>query len=294
MKTIPTALSSHLAGKATTTALIMKVVCKGKYAGTVKGFSSTDHDLNYNDGQQEVTYLASEGFSQSKLQFSADYNVDNAEASGVVTDNAIGYSDIIAGIFDFAEVTIYRVNYMDLSQGHEVVAFGTLGQTIFDEEQWRCEFRSLMQQAKQPHSTLYSLTCRATFGDSKCKIPLAWVSSTVTDYSDDPYRLFQAATLSNPDDYWSPGVVEWLTGGNAGLAREVEQSWADGGVRLALPMPNPIGVGDTFRIRRDCKKTVDACKAYGNIINMRAEHLTPVADVSLSVPGAYIKSQGAE
>lgn len=294
MKSISAAFQTHLSSTATTYCLLMRVACKGAYEGVVKGFSGTDHDLLYDDGQGEVLYRADEGFSQSKLHKTADFGVDNAEATGVVSDASVSASDIIAGMFNFAEVTVYRVNYMDLSQGHEIVDYGTLGQTFFDDEIWRCEFRSLMQQAKQVQSTPYSLTCRASFGDDRCKMPLVWVSSTVTDFSNDPHRLFQASALSNPDNYWSPGVVEWLTGKNAKIQMEVEESWADGGVRLALPMPFAIEIGDTFRIRRDCKKTEQACKEYGNIINMRAEHLTPVADTALSIPGAYIKSQGAE
>ena len=295
MKRIPAQLRNHLAGDVHTVCYLMRIDCKGSFAGTTIGFSTLDANVIYDDGLSVVEYKASNGFTQERIQSSAEYTVDNTDVSGWVTDTGVTDQMIHAGIFDYADIRIYRINYMQPTpSSHELVNLGTLGQTIFDEQQWRCEFRSLMQQAKQPQSTIYSLTCRAAFGDEKCGMPLAWVSSTVTDYSDDPRRLFQAATLNNPDHYWAPGVVEWLTGDNAGIQMEVEDSWSDGGVRLALPMPFDIKPGDTFRIRRDCKKTFEACKEYGNVVNFRGEHLTPIADTALSVPGAYIKQVGSK
>lgn len=291
MKNVPSTLA--LNDVATTYCMLMRIECKGRFAGTVLGFTSLDSDIVYDDGAGAITYHASNGFTPEKMQADADFGVDNTDVVGWVTNTGITDQQIHAGIFDYAEVTIYRINYMQPT-AHEVMGFGTLGQTIFDETSWRCEYRSLMQQAKQVQSTVYSLTCRATFGDSKCKMPFVWVSSTVTDESDEPNRLFFAATLTQPDNYFVPGVVEWLTGDNAGIQVEVEESFDNGAVRLALPVPFPIKPLDTFKIRRDCKKTFAACKAYGNELNFRGEHLTPIADVALSVPGGYIKQSGAE
>lgn len=292
MKQIPIALRNHLAQPATSWCLIMRVACVGRWAGTVLGFADLDESILYDDGAGPVLYRCDNGFAPERLQHTADMSVDNTDLVGWVQDTGITEQQILAGIFDFAECAIYRVNYLDLSQRHEVVAFGSLGRTQFTANQWRVEFRSLMQMARQPQSAVYSLTCRATYGDERCGLSLAWVPGTVASVGDDDSRMF-TWPAGKPDDHYNPGVVEWLTGDNAGAQMEVDDQAGDD-FRLALPMPFPIQPGDTFRIRIDCDKHAATCKARGNFLNFRAEPLTPVSDSGLSVPGAYIKSVDAK
>lgn len=293
MKQIPIALQEHYESGATTWCYLMRIACVGRYAGVVRGLSGLDEAIVYDDGQGPLLYRNDGGFMPSKFQQAADFSVDNAEVSGWVTDDEITDADILAGIFDFAEVTIYRVNYMDLSAGHEVVAFGTLGETQFTEDRWRCEFRSLTQQAKQPYGQVYSLTCRNQYGDHKCKMPFEWFEATVTNLGEDPMLVIVAEDLEQGNGFFAPGVIEVLTGANAGADMDVDEFFEGGIIRLALQMPMPFQVGDTFRIRVDCDKSFETCKAKGNVLEFRGEHLTPVADTGLAVPGAYVPQQGA-
>lgn len=292
MKQIPFQLQSHLRGHATTWCYLMRIACVGKWAGVVRGFASVDHALEYDDGQGALLYRSDNGFMPSKFQQAADFSVDNAEATGWVVDDGITETDILAGIFDAAEVTIYRVNYMNLAAGHEVVAFGTLGQTVFNENTWKCEFRSLTQMAKQPYGQVYSLTCRNQYGDEKCKMPFVWHEATVTGVGENPMLVIEASALGQADGYFAPGVVEILTGANAGADMDVDAFFSGGIIRLALQLPMPFVIGDTFRIRQDCDKLFSTCKAKGNVLEFRGEHLTPVADTALAVPGAYVRRRG--
>lgn len=292
MKKIPIRLQSHLQEYATTWCYIMRVACVGKWAGVVRGFTSLDQSLVYDDGDGAVTYRSDNGFMPAKFQQQADFSVDNTDLTGWVTDEDISEADILAGIFDAAEVTIYRVNYMDLSQGHEVVAFGTLGETEFDENRWKCEFRSLTQQSKQPYGKVYSLTCRNQYGDEKCKMPFEWFNVTIDALGEDPHLVIVASELEQADGYFAPGVVEVLTGANAGADMDVDQFFTGGIIQLALQMPMPFQAGDTIRIRVDCDKEFSTCKVKGNVLEFRGEHLTPVADTALAVPGAYIRRAG--
>ena len=293
MKQIPIRLQEHYNGYATTWCYIMRIACVGRFSGVIRGCTSLDEDVIYDDGQGVLTYSSSNAAAPAKFQQSSDFSVDNTEITGWVTDDEITMADIMAGIFDFAEVTIYRVNYMDLSQGHEVVAFGTLGQTQFTEDRWRCEFRSLTQQSKQPYGKVYSLTCRNQYGDAKCKMPFEWFTATIDALGDDPTLVFQATELTQAAGYFAPGVVEILSGANAGADMDVDEFFSGGIVRLALQMPMPFQIGDQFRIRGDCNKEFATCKAKGNVLEFRGEHLTPVADTGLSVPGAYVSRQGS-
>lgn len=297
MKKIPALLQNHLSQSTTTYCFLVRIACRGKWDGTILGFTNVDTNIQYDDGAGVVDYVATNGFTPSMIQSNSEMDVDNAQLTGWVTASGISESDILAGVFDYAEVTIYRVNYMDLSMGHEVVGFGTCGETKFTDQSWSTEWRSLSQQAKQTIGQIYSLTCRATFGDERCKMPLIWTASSVSAGAQQNTRTFYTATLTQPAGFYDGGVVEWTSGPNAGAQMEVDDYFVDGtqqAIRLALPMPYPIEVGHEFFIRQDCDKKFSTCQAYGNHLNFRGEHLTPVADQSLSVPGANVKSVEAK
>lgn len=291
MKNIPPGLLDHLSQTATTWCYLLKIECRGTWQGTVLGFADLDADIVYDDGQGEVTYSSSNGFSPDRIeQFSDITAVDNSVVNGWISESGITTSQILAGVFDYANVSLYRVNYRDLSMGHEVVDYGTCGETKFSGNKWAVEFRGLGQQAKQIISQQYSLTCRAAFGDAKCKMPFVWSPGSVSALGSDNTREF-IAVMAHADGWFDGGVLEWLTGNNAGAQMEVDTFVADSLDReftLVLPMPLPIQNGDTFRVRRDCGKTFQDCKDYDNVLNFRGEHLTPVSDPGVMVPGANI------
>ena len=286
MKTIPVALQAHYDGDATTTAYLCRMQCKD---GTVLGFTSLDADLTYDDGAGEVLYRADNGFEADRMQQSSDLSVGNTDLHGWLADTGITEQQIRAGFFDYARIRIYRVNYLDLPAGHEIIAAGTAGETKFGGQGWSIEFRSLRQQLKQPICKLYSRTCRAKFGDAQCKKAFVWHAGTVSSVDGiEGDRLFSAAALAQAKGYFVPGVVEWLTGQNAGFHMEVD-GFEAGAVSLAFALHYPIAVGDTFRVRQDCAKTFEMCKErFDNILNFRGEHLIPTDGGQSMIPGAQI------
>lgn len=83
----------------------------------------------------------------------------------------------------------------------------------------------------------------------------------------------------NPDGYFVPGVVHWLTGANAARENELESYVAaTGAIALAIPTWQPIAPGDTFQIRRDSDGSKTRAIADDNLPNMRAETELPRAD----------------
>lgn len=297
MKSIPIALQTHYNGDATTTCYLLRILTK---SGVLLGFASLDADVTYNpatvdpygtgDAWGVAVHRADNGFTPERMQESADLTVDNTDLRGWVSDSGVTEAQIRAGLFDYAAVRLYRVNYLDLSAGHELVAAGTLGETKFSAHSWKTEFRSLTQQLKQPICKVYSRTCRAKFDDAKCGKAFTWVSGTVTSIDGtEPDRIFTATALTQADGYFVPGVVEWLTGANAGAQMEVD-AFTSGVVTLTLPLAYPIAAGDTFRIRQDCDKTFAMCKErHANTLKFRGEHLTPSDGGQSMVPGADIE-----
>lgn len=291
MKKIPITLLDSFAKPGTSVCFAIKAVCKD---GDVLGFTTLDADITFNDTFHTVTYSSTNELRPQNIQQQADFSVDNTDLLGWFDDTL--EAAVLSGKLDWAELTIYRVSYLKLELGAEVVAFGTVGEIDFGADtksKRKVEYRSLTQQLQQVVTEQYSLTCRAQFGDERCGMPFVWFPGTISAVGDNPYAKFTVAGVVQPDDYFLLGVIEFLTGPNAGATIEVETWLATGVVQTSFLLPFPVSVGDTLRIRKDCGKTEADCIAYGNIINMRAEHLTPVQDQSLMVPGAYIKSEGS-
>lgn len=291
-KNIPTLLLDQYGKPGTSTCFLVKIVTK---ENGVFGFTTADFIINFNDGFGSIPYVPDEELRPQNIQSSADMTVDNTKLIGWFSDEI--EQKVLSGAFDSGEISIYRVSYLRLAYGYEVVAFGRVGDIEFStdaKEKRKIEFRSLTQQLIVNGNQFYSLTCRADFGDDKCGMPFEWHNGTIDLIpGENPFLTFKITGVSQPADYFELGVVNYLSGDNEGADLEVESWAADGTVKLSYPSPYPAGDGDSIRIRRDCGKTETDCINYDNIVNMRAEHLTPTEDQSLMVPGAYIKSQNS-
>ena len=102
MKTISSELSEHLNEPLTYLTLCWKVTRTDE---VVMGFTSHDEDIIF-DG---VTYLAKSGFIPSDVENTNGLKSDNLAIEGILSDNAIIESDILAGLYDFALVELIAV-----------------------------------------------------------------------------------------------------------------------------------------------------------------------------------------
>lgn len=104
------------------------------------------------------------------------------------------------------------------------------------------------------------------------------IDTDTTDTSDYPPYTSGGTVipLGAGSGFFEYGIVEWLTGANAGLEMEVK-SYVPGQVTLALPMPFPIsGAGDsptdTFRVTAGCDRSFTTCRdRFHNPLNFRGE-----------------------
>lgn len=307
-KYIPEALQAHYDGDALTVCLLTRIKCKD---GTLFGYTDLDVGVYYDpaaydpggtgDDWGPLEHTADTGgFSLARLESSADLSVDNSElkflpgTAGNITDE-----QILSGIFDLADVRIYRVNYMDLSQGHECVAVGQLGNARVAENFAYVEYRSLTDLLKQPEADLFTITCPHVFGSAECPKAFTWTAGTVTAVDpEQSQRIFGDSGLTPDNDFYVPGVVEWLTGANAGSQDDIDQNTA-GTFALSLPAKFPIQIGDTFRVRQDCSKLWDDAE-HGCLYHWGADRDKyfggfpdiPVADGgNAMVPGAQINAK---
>lgn len=283
MKTISTALAAHLAGEVTRLAMCWHIK---RTDGVEMGFTNHDRDLVV-DG---LTYFAASGFTPSAIANSDSLNVDNLEIEGMLSSGHIQEPDVMAGRYDFAELTVFYVNHADISQGKLRLKRGWLGEVRLQGGRFVTEVRGLTQRLSQTIGQLYSPSCRAMFGDAQCKVSLASHTFTGTVSATTNAQHFTDSAMSQPSGVFDGGTVSFSSGDNAGLKMEVKEyvftSGIGGVFTLALPMPFSIAAGNGYTAVQGCDKTFSTCKTrYGNAINFHGEPHVPGIDRILETAG---------
>ncbi len=281
-------LLAHLEGPDTTVCVLIKMVCAD---GDSFGFADHDRDVEYADGMDTfgLTYRKREGYEQAQVAAETGLGVDNSEASGRIAvwdyPDHITEEQINAGKLTGAEHWVYLVNYEDLSMGHIELHSGNVGQVkVTDGQVWNTELLALSARMKQDIVPLTSLTCRRVFGDSICGVDAEalFQDFEIASVGVEDDRVFTLVVYSSgppTDAEFEPGLVRWLTGDNAGTSPEVETN-VGATVALATPTRYPMKVGDTGKIRPDCKKRFreDCIAIYDNGLNFDGEPDIPIGD----------------
>lgn len=292
MKAIPLLLLGRLKKSGRSTCFLVKMV--SKQTGQVFPFTTLDAAIKFNDGLHDLWYMPSNTLNPQNMQWTADMDVDNTELQGWFPDTVA--TAMKAGLLDSAEVTIYRICYTHPEEGAEIVGFGIAGRMEFSAKAQatrKFEFLGLDHLLKTKRNPLYSITCRNDFGDERCGMPLVWDPGTIETISNQ-FLWVKVADVAGGANHYNFGVVRFTSGDNAGVEMEVERWSADGWMRLSFATPYPMKPGDGVMLRQDCDMFDITCiETYNNIINFNGEHLTPVQDMSLMVPGAYIKTENA-
>ena len=288
-------LLAHMAGPSTTTCKLLKIKLKN---GDIYGCANIDASVPYDDGSGdgEINYLASQGFAVSELQGGTGSAVDNAEAQVLIPPaGGITLEMIDAGELDDAQWWLYVVNFKDLTMGHMELGSGDVGNVrqlygmLFVPE-----LLSLDIRLKQPIGSVWSRRGRCVFGSDAnsqtgCGVDISslWVNGAVTAVGAEDNRQFTGNAVATPYSY--PGVVEWLTGDNAGKSygTESEDTMV---ITLNETTAYPIQIGDTYRVRPDCfKRYIEDCiGVWNNGPNFKGEPHIPSAPVQIpdsQVPG---------
>ena len=272
MKAVSVALKAHLEGETTTLATCWLATLQN---GTVYGFTSHSSDIVF-DGR---TYAAATGITPSAIASNADLAVDNLDVDGMLDASVITEADIAAGLWDYAAIEIFMVNWADLSMGQIKMRSGRLGEVKTGRVAYTAELRGLSQNLQQVVGELYSPTCRAALGDARCKVALGAYTQSGAVASVLSQEGF-LSTLTQPADYYTGGRVTFTSGQNSGLGMEVI-AYSRDIFTLALPMPYPIAVGDSFTAVAGCQKQFlrDCVGKFSNAINFRGEPYLPGNDV---------------
>lgn len=271
MKSLSNELSNHLTQDVTTLATCWKLTRRDN---SVMGFTDHDQDLTFDN----VTYQAATGFTPTTVVTTAALNVDNLDIEGLLDATAITEGDLLSGLYDFAEVEIFMVNYADLTQGRMVLRTGWLGEISVQQGQFVAELRGLTQHLGQRIGELYSSTCRAALGDSRCGVNVgSFIVSGAVSAVDSQSR-FSDSSRTEEAGYFAYGKLTFTSGANTGLSMEVKEFSGDEFI-LTLPMPHAIEVGDGYDVIAGCDKRFTTCiSRFSNAENFRGEPHVPGID----------------
>ena len=259
-------------------------------------FGFTDHDraLTF-DG---IEFVPDTGMSAKALASTTGLSVNNTEALGVLSADAITNADLEAGRYDGAAVAVWLVQWDDI-QARELQFAGTIGEIVRENGSYRAELRGLTEQLNQETGRAYLRTCSAVLGDARCGVDTDDVEfaaiGTVTAVTDDQY-----VTLTLPQAYtarwFEAGALRVIDGDAYGLLAPIK---ADDGaadsreITLWQPLRASLAVGDQVKLIAGCDKRAVTCREkFRNLLNFQGFPDIPGDDWLMSVPRSSAEHDG--
>lgn len=292
MRTIPSALASHLAGDATTLCTCWRVTRTDKQ---VFGFTDHDRDLTL----LGTVFHAASGFSASDAEAETGLAAPSSEVAGAFSSDVITEADLIAGRYDGARIEVYRVNWQDVSQ-YLLLKVQEIGEVKRQTGQFTAELRSFAAKLSQEQGRTFGRRCDAALGDARCGVSMSasgrTVSATVTSLSARD-RVIVSGIESYADDYFRYGKMTVTSGAESGLAADIETSRAvTEGTELTLwlPLEVTLSSGDTLSVTIGCDKSFATCRdSFANAANFRGFPHMPGTDFAYSYVSGQVTHDGS-
>jgi uncharacterized phage protein (TIGR02218 family) len=277
-------LAAHLAGGLTTVCRCWRV---RRRDGLVLGFTDHDGPLAF-DG---VDFLPGAGLSAAALAQGTGLAVDNGEAMGVLSADAISAEDLEAGRYDGAEVAVWLVNWERVAERQMLFA-GSIGEVRRGGGAFHAELRGLSEALNRAGGRAYMRHCPAVLGDRSCRFDLtqpgyrvAWVPVEI-----ERGQRFVFAHGGGVQPRWfERGRLYVLAGAGAGLEGVIKHDQTDARGRRVIELWEPVRAavlaGDQVRLEAGCDKRADTCRSkFANLENFRGFPFVPGEDWLIAIP----------
>lgn len=273
MKPLSLALEAHLAGEVTSLCSCWKITRNDGIQ-----ICLTDHDRDLTVAGE--LYAASDGYDRSPLKSSGASDTDEMELSGLLRSDWLEEGDLLQGLYDFAQVDFFLVNWQDPLMGILPLRRGWIGEVSWQDGTFAAELRGLSNGFKRTVGALYSPGCRADLGDGACGVDMdALVQSASVGAVVDAACL-ELVDFAGDGSALVGGLLRFTSGPLAG--RQVEITAYDGvaaAVRLFVPLVRPPEVGDAVLLYPGCDKRFSTCRdTYANQVNFRGFPHVPGLD----------------
>lgn len=251
-------------------------------------YTSYDYSLNVN-GKEFISggpIISREGTS-----LSLGIEVDNLSIK-IETNENTKFGDVPVaqafhnGVLDGARFKLERV-FMDMhtptdtSAGTLVLFEGRIVEPELDRYEINASVVSEVDDLKlQMPRNLYTPGCLNTLFDSACGLLSAdFAVNTTIGANSTPNRIL--CDLSQPQGWFTQGVVEFLEGANVGIKRTVRLH-ESGALILTLPLLDMPAIGEAIRVYPGCDKRLDTCmNRFNNRSRFRGAPFVPVPETSI-------------
>ncbi len=246
--------------------------------GLVLGFTDHDAALRF----EEIDFRPEAGLTARAVVQGLGLAVDNTEAQGVLSADAITDDDLRAGRWDGAGLRLWEVDWRDTAS-RRLVFRGALGEVTRADGAFRAELRGLAEALNLPMGRVFHPRCSARLGDGACRADLTrpgYAAQAALGAGSDAVRLVLPGVTGFDQGWFEDGVLTVLDGVAAGLSAAVKSDRDTGGAReielwagLGLaPVP-----GDRVRVTAGCDKRAETCRLkFLNFANFRGfPHLPP-------------------
>ena len=237
-----------------------------------QAFGFTDHDRPLEVGGHG--YEPQSGFTQTEARETLGMAVDAVDIEGALSSPVLEEADIVAGLFDGAEITTLLVNWRQPGQFAQIRK-AVIGKITLADGRFVAELESVAASLDKPNGRNLRRECDARLGDGRCKVNLGAgpFNGAGTALSINAAGTVLVAGLDAfPAGWFSLGEATWTSGALAGRKSTVlDHRITMEGMLLAFAaheaMPSP---GDTFAIVAGCDKRFETCKAkFANPLNFR-------------------------
>lgn len=255
-----------------TTTTIARAWSVRRRDGLRLGFTDHDAALHF----EGLRFRPDSGLSARALMQGTGLAVDNTEAEGALSDDAITERDLMAGRWDGAELRLWEVDWRDVTR-RRLVFRGSMGEVTRASGAFRAELRGLTEALNAPQGRAYHPRCSAVLGDGACGLALTAENHRheIAVESCEEGRLLRFAGFPGFDAGWfEHGLLLMLGGPAEGLKSAVKNDVAQPGGRREIELWEPLAIlpeaGDMARLVVGCDKRAATCRTkFSNFQNFR-------------------------
>ena len=252
------------------------------------GFTSLDLPFVIDD----VTYLPYTGFDPGAAQISTDLGkTDSQQLKGILDPSGINKKDLASGIYEYAKVRRFLVDYTNLPSSlsldppkHLELPAGHLAESKRNSLGYEIKVKSDLHPLNNQIGNTTSKTCRADLGDDRCRVNLAPFTHSLNITAVENNRVF-SVDGGLPDKYFDRGRLTFISGSNDRIHRDIGFYFDSTIVLSPVPAPFEVAVGDIVTATTGCAKTKLACVTkFQNFANFVGEPDVPTTDLAVETP----------
>jgi uncharacterized phage protein (TIGR02218 family) len=282
-RTLSANLVTHVASRSQTRCRMIAIIPE---IGDAFGLTDSDKDKDFTLAEVgALTYEAGTGIYSSDIALSCGLDANNFEIRGPLkVTGPITMAQVLGGVFNYAEVYLFEVNWKALADGAIKLLKGNVLEARIEGGEFVFEIRDQFDKYNQSVGRLITNQCDADFADGiRCNATPTEIVGTVTAATNAmQFTVSFAGAYAN--DFFNKGKVIGLTGDNTDSVMEIEDWTSAGAITLFAPLPATPTIGDTFTVRDGCGKSRVDCMAHDNIVEFRGYPEVPGSDQVLRMP----------